>query len=69
MRSIDHKNIVKFYDAVISDRNYYIFMEYCSGPSLTDKMYLYLINIIIDNQMGEVFVFQKVIYIFKYTLG
>ncbi|CAD8069815.1 unnamed protein product [Paramecium primaurelia] len=39
-RQLVHKNIVKFYECSRSDNNFYMFMEYCNGGSLAERMSL-----------------------------
>ncbi|CAD8175768.1 unnamed protein product [Paramecium octaurelia] len=39
-RQLVHKNIVKFFECSYSNNNFYIFMEYCNGQSLAQKMSL-----------------------------
>ena len=36
MKELNHPNIVRFYDLLVSYSHYYVVMEYCNGGSLSN---------------------------------
>ena len=41
MKKLEHPNIIKFYDMLVSQSHYYVIMEYCNGGSLTSCLKKY----------------------------
>ena len=42
MKKLNHPNIVKFYEKLEDDTNYYLIIEYCNGGSLSENVMKYL---------------------------
>ena len=63
LKELNHPNVVKFYDFLVSNSNYYLIMEFCNGGDLTGCLEKY------KNKYKETFSIEIVQYLMRQIIN